>query len=111
GEDAARQQLRQGRVAAEEMLSQGGELTENLRQLSRSLNTNAERLLVDIAKAHRALVRRASAVDGGGDATAAPGRPVTERAERARPLPSSTGDAELGVPEFIPSDPPRRRGR
>ncbi|MDP9377518.1 MAG: hypothetical protein M3P40_08135 [Actinomycetota bacterium] len=57
--------------------------------MSRSLHLNAERLINDVANTHRAFV---------------------EQLEKARPAGAPVratprGDAELGIPEFVPESP------
>jgi hypothetical protein len=76
-------------------------MSHNLRQLSESLRRNAETILLDVRRAHRALTTKLDDAD-----------PSSAEAPRAgsRPL-SDTAEPDFGdVPEFIPATP-RRAGR
>jgi cell division septum initiation protein DivIVA len=66
--------------ASRRVLREGGELSDQLEQLSASLHRNAERLLADVATAHRAMVRELDAAAPEGTAAA----------------------GDLDVPEFVP---------
>jgi hypothetical protein len=80
------------------MKSEGVELTEQLRELSDSLRTNAGRLLRDILDAHAALTAGLDRVDGGA--------PPTPRERGSEPAPAPRRREPIGgdldVPEFMP---------
>jgi hypothetical protein len=84
-------------VVAREVLRQGTELSRNLRELSASLRTNAERLLRDVRLAH-----------GGMTARLDQAAPVAgERRSRGEPpnaprRAANEPDEDLDVPEFMP---------
>ena len=81
----------EARQVAREVLDDGAELSTDLRDLSTSLRTNAERLLRDIKLAHAAMTARLD--------QATPG-PALESDPRPR-RPPGDGDS-LDVPEFMP---------
>ena len=94
-EREAREQIRHAREVAAEVVADGTELGENLRALGTSLHTNAERLLRDVAAAHRAF--RATLDDSG----------IADDGERSGR--GIDGDDEFGeIPESIPRRPGRR---
>jgi len=103
-EDDARQQLADARDAAAEVLAEGTQLGENLHALSGSLYANAERLLADVAAAHRAFV---ATLDRAGVAVP----PLANGSRRSEPVASAVGGSGSGgvdfgdVPEFIPGRP------
>ena len=83
----AREVIAEAHAAARDVLRDGEQLSGNLRELSDSLRTNAERLLRDVRLAHAELTSR------------------LDRAipEAAAPRPRDTRPAaDLDVPEFIP---------
>jgi vacuolar-type H+-ATPase subunit H len=95
----SRKQIARAREVAADVLEDGTEMTHNLRQLSDSLRKNAETLLLDVTRAHRALVAR---LDDAG---------IDEPQGTADPA-AATGEIDIGVvPEFIPTRPTRRRTR
>jgi hypothetical protein len=93
---AAREEARattsEARLAAREVLDDGTGLSTDLRDLSSSLRTNAERLLRDIRLAHAAMTARLD--------QAAPGAPLESDPRPRRGGRSDEGD--LDVPEFMP---------
>jgi len=94
-QDEARATLSDARGAAGEVLAEGTELSSDLRDLSTSLRTNAEKLLRDIKAAHSAMVAKVEEPRGGRSFESDP-RP------RGADRTVSGGDVE--VPEFIPGD-------
>jgi hypothetical protein len=89
--EEARATTSDARTAAREVLADGGELSTDLRDLSSSLRSNAERLLRDIKLVHASMTTRLD--------QASPGRAVESD---PRPRRSSAGGEELDVPEFMP---------
>jgi cell division septum initiation protein DivIVA len=88
----ARDLVSEARAVAEEARVEGLDLTDNMRELSGSLRSNAERLVRDIQRAHARLTAALDQIDGG--ATALP----STRPDRGRDDPPDVFD----VPEFIP---------
>src|SRR4029077_367890 len=91
----AREIVSESHVVAREVLREGTELSRNLRELSVSLRSNAERLLHDVRLAHGGMTARLDQAGPGA------GQGVTPR------NPDDPGE-DLDVPEFIP---PRRELR
>jgi vacuolar-type H+-ATPase subunit H len=92
----ARRQVVRAKELANEVLADGSEMSHNLRQLSESLRRNAETILVDVQRAHRAMTARLaeSGYDLGGSSSA----------------PSRSAAPDVGdVPEFVPRTPRRDR--
>lgn len=98
----ARVIVREARDAATQVLREGNELSNNLRDLGASLQRNAGRLLGDVKLAHSALTAdldQAAGAGGDGIRSGAAGPFVRD----ARPTAREPVDAdELDVPEFIP---------
>ncbi len=95
----AREEVRKAREMAAEILEEGTELSNNLRALGDSLHANADRLLKDVASAHRSFL---GMLDRAGYSEPANGS--TPRASPSLPR------ADFGeIPEFIPQRP-RRQG-
>lgn len=81
---------------ARDVLAEGTELSDNLRQLSDSLRTNADRLLRDVKHAHASLTAGlGQAVPGVAPATLDTRSPSLE-------APATGPGLHLDVPEFIP---------
>jgi hypothetical protein len=97
-EQDARKQLGRARELAAEVLADGTEMAHNLRQLSESLRHNAETILRDVQRAHRAMTAKLD--EAGYDAGELPLSPVA--ADRGDVAPDF-GD----VPEFVPRRPRR----
>lgn len=89
----ARKQVSRARELAGEVLADGSEMSHNLRQLSESLRRNAETILLDVQRAHRAMT--AALEDAGYDVPHAGSR--------------GTDPASGDVPEFIPRNARRER--
>jgi vacuolar-type H+-ATPase subunit H len=100
-EEKARQLLRDSRMTASEVRTEGFELVENLRQMGDSLRSNAERLLRDVQLIHSRMVAQIDRADGG-----LPGAPAPEDRARSRQRTAAPGRGAdpdvLDVPEFIP---------
>jgi vacuolar-type H+-ATPase subunit H len=93
-EEDARRHVNRARELAQDILNDGTEMSHNLRQLADSLRRNAETILLDVTRAHRALTARLDESDFAADVPAA-----------AAAVGSDFGD----VPEFIPRAPRRAR--
>jgi len=89
----AREAIRAARTAADSVLTDGSQLSEDLRALSTSLHKNAERLLRDVSMAHRTLTADLDRAVG----TAREEPPAGGRAPR-----SARVEDEPEIPEFIP---------
>ena len=87
----AREIIADAHAAAREVLRDGSELSGNLRELSDSLRTNADRLLRDVKLAHAHLTARLDDAAPGG---AAPSARDTR--------PTAPADPDFDVPEFVP---------
>lgn len=84
-----------------EVLSEGEALAENLRELSRSLDANAHRLLDDVRASHAALIATLDRV-----------APDRSRVPQTRPSASAEGARRGPRPSGPPLEPPeflRRR--
>ena len=104
-EERARNMLRDARDTADGVRGEGLELVANLREMSGSLQSNAERLLRDIQNIHRRMLESSTQA-----MAALPGRGPAQPRRRCSPAARSpdrgvttTPDGEvLDVPEFIP---------
>jgi vacuolar-type H+-ATPase subunit H len=94
----AREIVSEAHVIAREVMQDGDEVSRNLRDLSASMRSNAERLLRDVRLTHGSMTARLD--------QAAPDAPGTPRGENG--LPHSPRkvyddpDSDLDVPEFMP---------
>jgi hypothetical protein len=95
----SREILGEARVAAADVLSEGTELVQNLREMGDSLRANASLLLQDIQQIHARMVAELDRVDGGASRIPIPRAAEREPAARRR---SPIDSDELEVPEFIP---------
>jgi hypothetical protein len=93
-DEDSRALVRDAREAAGDVLREGTELSNNLREMGESLRRNSDRLLRDVKAAHRELTKRL-------DRTAGPERPAR--------TPAPVQEVDLDVPEFAPRA--RRAGR
>jgi len=106
-EERARGLLDDARATADGVRSEGLELVANLREMSNSLRSNADRLLGDVQRVHSRLVAQIERVEGAAGGRGA-GRPATRRrpreetADSPEPRSSTVTDDGLDVPEFIP---------
>jgi vacuolar-type H+-ATPase subunit H len=101
--------IQDARAAADGVRGEGLELVAHLREMSGSLNSNAERLLRDIQQIHSRMVSELTAAPGGSGVAGA-GRPeglgeADQPAREPEPAPRSRrppadGD-DLDVPEFM----------
>ncbi len=99
-ETRSRELLREARITAGDVRTEGLELVENLRQMGDSLRSNAERLLRDVQMIHSRMVAQIDRVDGGAGATGQSRRdPARDRSLRPETL---TDGEVIEVPEFIP---------
>jgi hypothetical protein len=89
-EEEARGLTREARFAAEAVLTEGGQLHDDLQELSKSLRRNAERLINDVRDAHARLA-------GEIDRTVGPEPAASGRRPRR-----ATVDFADDVPEFNP---------
>lgn len=89
----ARETIRGARAAADSVLTDGSQLSEDLRALSTSLHKNAERLLRDVSMAHRTLTADLDRAVG----TTQRDPPAGRRAPRAARV-----EDDPEIPEFIP---------
>jgi vacuolar-type H+-ATPase subunit H len=96
-QDDARSLLSEARGAANQVLAEGSDLSGDLRDLSTSLRSNAEKLLRDIKAAHSAMTARLDAP------RAADGR-GSESDPRPRSGRMAAPGADVDVPEFIPGE-------
>ena len=95
----AREITGEAHIAARAVVSEGTEMSRNLRELSVSLRNNAERLLRDVGLAHGAMTARLDQTAPG------TGRDTGERPAGRRPRPEDHGPGEdLDVPEFMPRE-------
>ncbi len=111
--DEAREIVRAAHVATREVLDDGSELSDHLRELSTSLRNNAERLLRDIRLAHGSMTARldqalpegAAASRSGGRLAETPGADEHGAPPRRR---TRAEDAEavvdFEVPDFVVRD-------
>jgi len=97
-EEDARRHVGRARELAGEVLADGTEMSHNLRQLAEFLRRNAETILKDVQRAHRAMSTK---LDGSGYEDDRP--PAVPD-----PAPRPRFDDGTEIPEFIPSRP--RRG-
>src|SRR3954471_11362209 len=101
-EQDARKQVGRARDLAVEVLGDGTEMSHNLRQLSESLRRNAETILLDVQRAHRAMT--AMLDDAGYHFDDDAFTPAGADASGGR----GRGSGEIDdVPEFIPRSPRR----
>jgi vacuolar-type H+-ATPase subunit H len=102
-ETRSRELLREARITAGDVRTEGLELVENLRQMGDSLRSNAERLLRDVQMIHSRMVAQIDRADGGAGATGVPGssRRAPDRGRSVMPGPLADGEV-IEVPEFIP---------
>ena len=105
--------MEDARATADGVRSEGLELVSNLREMSNSLRSNAERLLGDVQRVHSRLVAQIERVeratgDSGSRSAGRGGRPSGRRSERdesasdSERLSTPVDDGGLDVPEFIP---------
>jgi vacuolar-type H+-ATPase subunit H len=94
-QDDARSMLSEARGAANGVLAEGSDLSGDLRDLSTSLRTNAEKLLRDIKAAHSAMTAKLEAPRAAG------GRGVESD---PRPRSGRMAAPDVDVPEFIPGE-------
>ncbi|MDX6721111.1 MAG: hypothetical protein QOJ63_3365, partial [Solirubrobacteraceae bacterium] len=103
---SVREQVAEARAAAREVLHDGEEISGHLRELGDALRVNAERLLLDVRRAHAELTSRLERVDpalwnsAGSADPPAPAGPAAAPVERP---------PELDVPEFVPRPRAHRR--
>jgi cell division septum initiation protein DivIVA len=96
--DEAREITSEAHVVAHDILSEGTEVSRNLRELSTSLRNNAERLIRDVRLTHGAMTARLDQVTTGDDRQPEEAPQARGRRRGAPPAPSD----DLDVPEFIP---------
>jgi hypothetical protein len=96
----AREIVGESHVVARDVLREGTELSRNLRELSVSLRTNAERLLRDVRLAHGSMTARLDQASPSGRGAHGGHRDDDRRTARE----IDDGDDELDVPEFIPPE-------
>ena len=91
-------------MIAHDILSDGTEISRNLRELSVSLRNNAERLIRDVRLTHGAMTAHLDQVTVGPDEDIDEPASTRGREKRGRPRrPQSQSDNDdLDVPEFIP---------
>lgn len=101
-DEQARRLLVDARATADGVRAEGLDLVGNLREMSNSLRSNAERLLQDVQRIHSRMV-------GQIDTAAAPGAPQAStrsavRGDHREQAPSAGSGEVLDVPEFIPPE-------
>ncbi|MGA7705581.1 MAG: hypothetical protein WB998_11880, partial [Solirubrobacteraceae bacterium] len=84
--------------AARDVMRDGAEVSQNLRDLSASMRTNAERLLRDVRLTHGSMTARLDQAVPGGSTTTPPRDPPLRRSVQDGP------EDDLDVPEFMPRD-------
>ena len=99
GAREAREITSEAHVVAHDILSDGTEISRNLRELSASLRNNAERLIRDVRLTHGGMTARLDQVTTGTERD----QDETPQARRRR-IQSAPGgpNDDLDVPEFIP---------
>jgi len=97
---AAREITSEAHIVAREVLTEGTEVSRDLRELSVSLRNNAERLLRDVGLTHGGMTARLDQVDPGSGRRGSDG----EAARRRTASGDAGSDDELDVPEFMPGD-------
>ncbi len=103
----AREIVRAAHLATRDVMDDGSELSDQLRELSASLRTNAERLLRDIRLAHGSMTARLDQALPEGSAAPRPSRAARERDDEppARRRVGRSGDSgpavDFEVPDFI----------
>ena len=85
-------------MVARDILSEGTEVSRNLRELSTSLRNNAERLIRDVRLTHGGMTARLDQVTSGSDEEDEDAPRGRVRRVGSPPRPSD----DLDVPEFIP---------
>ena len=96
----AREIVSEAHSIAREVLRDGSEMSRNLRDLSASLRTNAERLLRDVKLAHGSMTARLDQAAPG----SAPARETRREGNlpHSRRAPHEEPGSDLDVPEFMP---------
>ena len=95
-------------VVASDILSEGTEISRNLRELSTSLRNNAERLLRDVRLAHGGMTARLDQLtngaepDGGDASQTRTRRRISDGRSATGGARASGANDDLDVPEFIP---------
>jgi len=84
----------EAREAARDALEEGTQLSEDLRALSASLRTNAERLLRDVSDAHARLTERLESLPDDAPQDSQSSSPRSGRSHGPPP------DIDVDVPEF-----------